>query len=171
MLAYNKANQLAILVALSEVWYNNDQLQLVVAEKLLKIQIVDANVIVDWIFGQKEQLTHMYLWELLNAVIKFTKNHSQNNNDDDEQQIPRLCCLLLQIVQSCVQVVTEHEEAGEQKCTDYWSDWVLGRLQGVLFNYIDDFRLISFKLNQIASELDNSKRLVKLIENYLAYIQ
>ncbi|KAM8717712.1 hypothetical protein ACLKA7_004418 [Drosophila subpalustris] len=169
MLAYNKANQFSILVALSEVWVNNDQLQLVVADKLLKIQIVDANVIVDWIFGQKEQLTHMYLWELINAVIKFTKNHSQNNYVE-EQQLPHLG-LLLQIVQKCVQVVTEHEEAFEQKCTDYWSDWVLGRLQGLLFNYIDDFRLISFKLNQIASELDNSKRLVKLIEGFLAYIQ
>ncbi|XP_034473558.1 nuclear cap-binding protein subunit 1-like [Drosophila innubila] len=168
MLAYNKVNQLAILEALSEVWLNNDQLQLVVAEKLLKIRIVDANVIVDWIFGQKHKLTHMYLWELLNLVIKFTKNHSQDN---DEEQLSNLCCFLLNIVQSCVKVVAEHEQTFEQKEMDYWSDWVLGRLQGVLFNYIDDFRLISFKLRQIASELDNSKRLVKLIENYLAYIQ
>jgi len=161
-------SQLNVLIAVSEFWVNNDQLQLVMAEKLLKLHIVDANVIVDWVFAQKQRLTHMYLWELLNTVIRYTKNYA---NDSVEERTSSVNCLLLNIVESCVKVVTEHEQTFEQKETDYWSDWVLGRLQVVLFNFIDDFRLINPKLRQVASEWDDSKHLVKQIQSYLAYIQ
>jgi len=168
MCVNSPVNQLNALIAVSEFWVNKEQLQCFMVEQLLKLCIVDANVIVDWVFAQNQRLTQMYLWEALNIVIKYAKNYSVGSV---EERSSNVSCLLLNIVESCVKVVTEHEQTFEQKETDYWSDWVLGHLQVVLFNFVDDFRLMISKLSQVASEWDDSKRLVKQIQSYLAYIK
>ncbi|XP_062137866.1 nuclear cap-binding protein subunit 1-like [Drosophila sulfurigaster albostrigata] len=171
MLAHNEDNQLAILSAISEVWANNDHLQFVLVEKMLKTQLVKANVIVDWIFGQPEQLCHMYLWEMIESIIKFAKNQSTQDTNEPSLQQQGFNELFIYVVQWCAKVLTEHEMSYEQKETDYWTHWVLGRLQSLLFNHIEDVRGISQQLAQVAAEWEHCKRLPKLIESYLAYIQ
>ncbi|KAH8262887.1 hypothetical protein KR044_001705, partial [Drosophila immigrans] len=170
MLTHNAESQLAILQAISEVWANNEHLQVVLAEKMLQKQMVSANVIVDWIFGQPQQLCYMYLWELLQSIIKFTKNQPANSDEPSMQQ-QQLHNLLVHIVQSCAKALTDHDKSDEQKDTVFWSHWVLGRLQALLFNHIEDVRGISSQLAEMAAEWEDCKQLPKLIGSYLAYIQ
>ncbi|XP_030555742.1 nuclear cap-binding protein subunit 1-like [Drosophila novamexicana] len=170
MLACNDANQMSMLSALFELWASNEQVKLVVADKLMKMQIVGAHVIVAWVFDPalKQELVKMYMWELLNLTVKYTKFHRR---DSEQDQASRLEALLLNIVQSCVQVLTKHQPASQELEIDYWFDWVQGRLQELLFNYMEDVRNISSKLRQIATELEECKRLSNMLNDYLDYIQ
>lgn len=165
MLITNEDSQLALLGALFEVWINNEQLKLVLSEKLLLMRILDANVIISWIFRHKEDLCKMYLWELINGIIKHTKLRL------DELSDGYLGCLLLNIVQQCATVLKEHKSGQENDDTDYWYNWVQGRMQTVFFNYIDDFNLISSKLRQISADMKDCQQFSKMIDNYLDYIR
>ncbi|KAH8411933.1 hypothetical protein KR222_002526 [Zaprionus bogoriensis] len=177
MLVNSKETQLALLGALFELWINNEQLKAVLCEKLLHMKVLDANVIVTWAFHLKNDLCNMYLWELINATIKYTKKDIQQNGkisddaEEQEKQAGRLQCLLINIVQSCAKVLMVHKPRPDIDDMDYWFKWVLGRLQAVFFRYIDDFRLISGKLRQIAADLEKCKRLAEMIDDYLDYIQ
>lgn len=171
MLVTNEANQFALLGALFEVWINNEQLKLVLAEKLLKMNILDGNVMISWIFRLKEDLCKMYLWELINAIIKHTKNRL--NNEDEVEQLPvgYLECLLLNVVQHCATVLMQHEPMRENDDTDYWYNWVQGRMQTIFFNYIEDFNSISSKLRQISADMKDCQQFSKMIDNFLDYIR
>ncbi|EDW03546.1 nuclear cap-binding protein subunit 1 [Drosophila grimshawi] len=170
MLASSDANQLSMLRALFEVWANNEQYKVVLADKLMKMQVVSTKVIVNWIFDAalKQELAKMYMWELLNLTVRFTKTHLRTCKEDREASMQNL---LVHIVVSCVRVLSEHQATVQDVDTDYWYNWVQGRFQALLFKYIDDVRAISSKLRQIASELEHCKRLLNMIEDYLAYIQ
>lgn len=170
MLVNNETNQFALLRALFEVWVNNEQLKFVLAEKLLKMNILDANVIISWVFRLKEDLCKMYIWELINAVIRHTKKRVCND-EQVEQQTGQLECLLLNVVQHCATVLMQHKPVLAADDTDYWFNWVQGRMQTVLFNYIEEFNPMSSKLRQIADDTKNCKRFSQMINNYLDYIR
>lgn len=174
MLVTDEANQFALLGAVFEVWANNEQLKSVLTERLLKLDILNGNVIISWIFRLKEDLCKMYLWELINSIIRHTKNQllAADLSDENEQQAGRLECLLLNIVQQCAAVLTQHTPTLENDDdTDYWFNWVLGHMQAVFFNYIDDFNRIRSKLRQTSADLKDCQRLTQMIDNYLDYIQ
>ncbi|KAH8377374.1 hypothetical protein KR093_005156, partial [Drosophila rubida] len=171
MLTHGADSELAMLRAIGEVWAANEQLQFVLVEKMLKMQLVTARVVIDWIFGQPQQLCYMYLWDLLQSTLKFSQHAVVVVNAEVPVEPPKVGDLLLYAVQCCAKVLTEHELSSELKNTDYWSHWVLGRLLGLLFNHIEEMREISAQLTKIAADWEHCKRLPKLIESYLAYIQ
>ncbi|XP_017859954.1 PREDICTED: nuclear cap-binding protein subunit 1-like [Drosophila arizonae] len=169
MLAHNDANQLAMLRALFEVWSNNEHVKLVVADKLLKMHIVSNHAVVAWVFNPslKSELVKMYLWELLNLTVRYTKYHMRITEDN---QSTDLNCLLLNIAQTCVKVLMDHRKSEQSSEVDYWFQWIQGRLLQLLFNYIDDVRKISSKLREIAFEAEEAKSLSNMINDYLNYI-
>lgn len=173
MLVTDEATQFALLGAIFEVWANNEQLKSVLTERLLKMDILNSNTIISWIFRLKEELCKMYLWELINSVIRHTKYQLQaaDLNDENEQLAGRLECLLLNIVQQCAAVLTQHKPSLDNDDTDYWFNWVIGHMQAVFFNYIDDFNRMRSKLRQTAADLKDCQRFSQMIDNYLDYIQ
>lgn len=159
-----------MLRALFELWSNNEHVKVVVAEKLLKMFIVSNQAVVAWVFDPslKSELVKMYLWELLNLTVRYTKYHMR---DTEEHQNADLNCLLLNIVQTCVKVLMDHWKSEQGAECDYWFQWIQGRLLQLLFNYIDDVRNISSKLREIASEAEEAKSLSNMINDYLNYIR
>ncbi|TDG42951.1 hypothetical protein AWZ03_010620 [Drosophila navojoa] len=170
VLANSDANQLAMMQALFEVWSNNEHVKLVVTDKLLKMHIVSNHAVVAWVFDSslKSELVKMYLWELLNLTVRYTKYHMREA--EDNQSID-LNALLLKIVQTCVKDLMDHRKSEQSSQVDYWFQWIQGRLLQLLFNYIEDVRKISSKLREIAFEAEEAKSLSSMINDYLNYIQ
>ncbi|ALC39841.1 CG7907 [Drosophila busckii] len=168
--AGNELNQLAMLQAIFELWTNNEQLKTVLAERLMKMRLIKPNIVVRFVFSSalKPELSKLYLWELLNVSIRYTKQHLQGS---EQQLTEQLECLLLGIVQHAAVALAKQQAVAAPAETDYWSHWVLGRLQGILFAHVELVRPFGDKLNKIVSDFEHCKRLLKMIENYLAYIK
>ncbi|XP_022212149.2 nuclear cap-binding protein subunit 1 [Drosophila obscura] len=127
-LASSETDSHAIMAGLFDVWVANEQFQYVVAEKLLRMNIVNAMYIVSWIFTPrlKKDLTKMYLWELLYAVLRHIKNPERGMIivDDEIEQSKALKNLMVDAVQRIIKVLNvsfeENKTSVHNLDNDYW---------------------------------------------------
>ncbi|TKR94186.1 hypothetical protein L596_008505 [Steinernema carpocapsae] len=66
-----------ILRTLYDCWKNHKQMMLVLIDKLLKMQVLDASIIVAWVFSDemKGEFDRMWLWEVLCASVTRMARH------------------------------------------------------------------------------------------------
>ncbi|XP_023034819.1 nuclear cap-binding protein subunit 1-like [Drosophila willistoni] len=193
-LASSENAQHAMLNAIYEIWIHNDQLKLVLTEKLLRLGIIDAKYIISWFFApaQKNELTKIYVWELIHVTMRFIKSPPTNNAkttatsamaimdiDMDVDTEKTLRFLLLDVVQRFFKILSLHQqtrrfatnETGgrEQLVPDYWHDWVMGRFQEFLFIYLLDFRKLRDNLKNIAEKAEECHSFAKVIHTFISF--
>ncbi|XP_068141178.1 nuclear cap-binding protein subunit 1-like [Drosophila tropicalis] len=190
-LASSENAQHAMLNAIYEVWTHNDQLKVVLTEKLVRLGIVHAKYIVSWFFApaQKKELTKIYVWEIIHITIRFAKSPPTYNADtpstsamakmyiDTGADMERnLRFLLLDIVHRFLKILSFHKQSRrlatkgqEQLMPDYWHGWVMGRLQEFLFTYLLEFRKLRDGLRSIAEKAENCPGFAKVIYTFLSF--
>ncbi|GMT26705.1 hypothetical protein PFISCL1PPCAC_18002, partial [Pristionchus fissidentatus] len=68
--------QQTLLNTLYGCWRNNAQMILILVDKLLKMQVLDCGVVIDWMFGDgKDEHSRQWLWELLNNSLEKLGKH------------------------------------------------------------------------------------------------
>ncbi|XP_017081794.2 nuclear cap-binding protein subunit 1 [Drosophila eugracilis] len=171
--AGNSDQQHTILDGVSEVWNDNEHFQFVVAEKLLKMELIEPLFLVSWLFGPQnhEKLTKMYIWEMLHSTVRHVKRVQKNKAPDDldspDGKNNAVRTLLLDIVHRFLKVLSARA-IGEGSTENYWFSWVLGRLEETLFIYADDFKKMSDKLIKILKESDLKSEILKTVYAFLA---
>ncbi|XP_030377161.1 nuclear cap-binding protein subunit 1-like [Scaptodrosophila lebanonensis] len=174
MLAEDEASQHAILSAVFELWANNEQRKLLLAEKLLRMKIIEDSAMLSWIFSQhlKPELTKMYLWELLSFIIRFNSIVLEKTDEVDEvSKNLKLKTLLLTIIRHFVRILSEHEQQQGDQQSDYWFDWVLGRMQELLFNHWTDAALFEDELKAIVSNEHVVPRVRIMVREFFDFIE
>lgn len=60
-----------------DLWHNQQQMMVVLIDKMLKTQIVECSAVANWIFSREMmgEFTKMYLWEILHLTIKKMNRH------------------------------------------------------------------------------------------------
>ncbi|XP_016976330.2 nuclear cap-binding protein subunit 1 [Drosophila rhopaloa] len=177
MAAGESEQQHAILNGISEVWVNSEHFRFVVAEKLLRMEVLESRCIVSWIFGplMRKELSKMYIWELLHSTVRWVKN-VQKRNATVEVDGPNgsdyvVRSILLDILHRFVKALRAAPVDQERSEQHYWFHWVLGRLQETLFIYADDYKKMSCKLVKIAGDTDLRGDISKTIQGFLAYVK
>ncbi|XP_043654344.1 nuclear cap-binding protein subunit 1 [Drosophila teissieri] len=168
--------QLAILNGIFDVWVASDQYKFVVSEKLVKMEIIEPISLVTWIFDpmMRQELTKMYVWELLHSTVRHLKRvqHAIEvvDVDDPSASDSLVKGILLSIIQRFVKTLSGAPVADEGTEEHYWFQWVLGRLQETLFIYADDCKTFSSKLLKICEASEDRPEISKTIEAFVAYI-
>ncbi|XP_017112246.1 nuclear cap-binding protein subunit 1 [Drosophila elegans] len=174
--AGDSERQHAILKGIFEVWVDSEHFRFVVAEKLLRMEVLESRCIVSWIFGplMRKELSKMYIWELLHSTVRWVKN-LQRRNAVVEVDSPSgtdyvVTGILLDIVHRFVKALRSAPVEQEKSEERYWFNWVLGRLQETLFIYADDYKKMSSKLVKISEETELRGDISKTIQGFLAYV-
>ncbi|EDV48237.1 nuclear cap-binding protein subunit 1 [Drosophila erecta] len=173
--AQDPEKQLAILNGTFDVWIACDQYKFVVSEKLVKMEIINYNNLVTWIFDpmMRKELTKMYVWELLHSAVRHLRRAERAvavvDVDDPSASEPLVKGILLRIFQRFVKILSGAPEAEKGTEEHYWFQWVLGRLQEMLFIFADDFKIISNKLLKITEVTEVRPEITEIIEAFVAY--
>ncbi|XP_034660150.1 nuclear cap-binding protein subunit 1 [Drosophila subobscura] len=173
-LVTNEEDSHSILSGLVDLWVTNEQFQYVVAEKLLRMNIVQAKYIVSWIFTPrlKKDLTKMYLWELLYAVMRHIKNPERGPivlDDESDFGFKHLMLdAVLRIVKALNVSFEENKSAVHHLDDDYWFKWMLGRLEDFLFVHFNDLNKIKSRLIKMCTGPNMCEPAVKIIQRFLA---
>ncbi|EDX12083.1 GD19424 [Drosophila simulans] len=169
--------QIAVLNGVFDVWVASDHYKFVVAEKLVKVFIIEPINIVTWIFGpsMRKELTKMYIWELLHSAVRHLKRvqHDVEVVDVDNPSAcdPVVKSVLYTVVERLVKILCSAPFADEGTEEHYWFQWVLGRLEETLFIYADDFKVIKNKLMKISEySSDNRPEVSKTIAAFVACV-
>ncbi|GMS98807.1 hypothetical protein PENTCL1PPCAC_20982 [Pristionchus entomophagus] len=87
VVANSPSMQQVLLSTLYGCWRNNTQMLLIIIDKLLKMQILDCNVVVVWIFNSEDaqqEHSRQWLWEMLNnSLDKLSKHVAKCTRDVD----------------------------------------------------------------------------------------
>ena len=69
--------KLEILRVTKAIWKNHPQMLVVIADKMLRTQIVDCAAIAKWLFSPKmaPDFTRLYVWEIMHSTIRKMNNH------------------------------------------------------------------------------------------------
>ncbi|KAH8248246.1 hypothetical protein KR038_008708, partial [Drosophila bunnanda] len=182
LLARGEAEQHAILDGIYEVWFNNQHFILVVVGKMIRMEVLLPKYVVSWLFGppMRRELTKMYAWELLHVTVRFVQ-HPERLGPKQRPLIKEepidltvtdsaLRGILLDIVQRIIKILRSEPESPVGSDEYYRFQWILGRMQEVLFTYVDEYQKLGSKLSKISQDADLNKSIAKTIQAFLVYV-
>ncbi|KAH8291895.1 hypothetical protein KR054_001978 [Drosophila jambulina] len=182
-LARAEEEQLAILEAVFEVWYNNQHYILVVIERMIRMEVIMPKYVVSWLFGplMRRELTKMYIWELLHITVRLVQNpqrlgprkrHLVKDEIELDSTVPdsAIRVILFDIVQRIIKVLCSEAEGPVGSDEHYRFQWILGRLQEVLFTYVDEYQKLGSKLVKISEDADLNNSIAKTVQAFLVYV-
>ncbi|KAH8256311.1 hypothetical protein KR032_000395, partial [Drosophila birchii] len=181
-LACGEEEQHAILEGIFEVWFNNQHYIFVIIEKMIRMEVLVPKNVVSWLFGplMRRELTKMYIWELLHVTVRFVQNPQRlgpkkRHLVKDEPQDSAVTDLairsiLLDILQRIIKVLSSETECTVGSDEHYRFQWILGRMQEVLFTYVDDYQKLGSRLVKISEDADLNNSIAKTIQAFLVYV-
>ncbi|GFR71456.1 nuclear cap-binding protein subunit 1-like [Elysia marginata] len=85
--------KVCLLKVLYEVWKTNQQMMVVLVDKLLRTEVVDCSSVANWLFSFEMQhdFTSFYVWEIMHSTIKKMSRHvdqlqQEVDNAHDKQE-------------------------------------------------------------------------------------
>ncbi|KAH8374866.1 hypothetical protein KR200_007801 [Drosophila serrata] len=181
-LAKGEDEQLTILEGIFEVWFNNQQFMIMVIQKMIRMEVLMPKYVVSWLFGpaMRRELTKMYIWEILHATVRFVQNpqrlgpkkrHAVREEPQDLTVTDSaIRSILLDIMQRIIKILCSETESPVGSDEYYRFQWILGRMQELLFTYVDEYQKLGSKLAKISADSDLHKSIAKTFQAFLVYV-
>jgi len=111
----NEEAQMVVLRSLYELWSSHQQMMIVLVDKLLKMQIVECNCVVAWIFADdmRHEFCRMWTWEILQSALVKLNRHVHRVRSDFQS---------IQLRSPKTEPVTIKDESHEQSQEDGMDD-------------------------------------------------
>ncbi|XP_059175429.1 nuclear cap-binding protein subunit 1-A-like [Physella acuta] len=76
--------KICLLKVLYETWKNNQQIMVVLVDKLLRTEVVECSSVANWLFSFEMQhdFTSFYVWEIMHSTIKKMSQHVDQLQQD-----------------------------------------------------------------------------------------
>ncbi|KAK0424623.1 hypothetical protein QR680_008755 [Steinernema hermaphroditum] len=102
-----------ILRTLYESWRNHQQMMFVLIDKLLKMQVLDASIIVAFVFSDemKSEFERLWLWEILCAAVTRVSKHYQHLKNEIEKLENEARTLNVDVKEESVEIKEEAMDA------------------------------------------------------------
>ena len=88
-LAQTPDKKMYVLQVLGDFWKNNTSMVSVLVDKMLRLQIVTCQVVINWIFSDSmaSEFTRIYVWEIVHStIVRMNKNVQRKMKEHNEIQ-------------------------------------------------------------------------------------